>query len=378
MASAFRIHGTGHAFADLTLTGTDKGALCDAGGSGLVAMAVASQLLKPAKIPVTYYGLSGDDVPASRLRHLLAQTPLDMTCFRQRQGRTPSAAIVEDAPDVRHDPGTVSCDASVLGESFTQAAINVYAGTSMLELHAVLPALLAKGRHRGAINVVAPGSLSYNGKSSTEKSFTEKKSPTGLQGLIEGEAYPHIDLLVSDADGIRALAGRLDAEDAGRSAGVEESVSALFRCGLTAAVVALEDGSVYYRSMGGVFGRTEGRAPAFAAVAAVADRVAGSISPLRNSGDTSGAEGNFLAGMLADMMLQILSDDFYPKGELHVEKELLQICPLRLRHAIEFGVVAEGVSRLRNRSLEPEASKGELLKRVRTFFPDTVPAGRPW
>ncbi len=334
----------------------------NAGGPGLVSMAVASQLLKPAKVPVTYYGLSGDDSAGSRLRHLLAQTPLDMTCFRQRPGRTATTMVCNDPRAQQghgdrfflNDPGTVACDASILGESFFQATFNVYAGTAMVPaLHAELPALLAKGRHRGALNVVA----------TVFDSVSEKSAPGRPWSLGAGEAYPDIDLLVANAEEIRRLAGL---------SGVEECVSALFARGLTAAVVTRGPGEVYYRSRGGIFGRTEGYAPANPALVAMAgDRS-------RNSGDTSGAGDNFLAGLLSDLMLQILSDDFFPKGEIHIERELLQICPLRLRHAIEFGIVAGGLACLQKGGLKIEKSKGERLNLVRTYFPDSVPAGRPW
>lgn len=334
----------------------------NAGGPGLVSMAVASQLLKPAKIPVTFYGLSGDDSAASRLRHILAQTPLDMTCYRQRPGRTPTTMVCNDPKAHEghgdrfflHDAGSVECDASILGESFFQATFNVYAGTALLPaLHADLPALLAKGRHRGALNIVA----------TVYDSIAEKSAPGRPWTLGKGDAYPFIDLLVTDAEEIRRLAG-LER--------IEDCVSALFEGGLSAAVVTQGPDAVYYRSLGGIFGRTEGHAPANPALVAMArDRS-------RNSGDTSGAGDNFLAGLLCDLMLQILSDDFFPKGEIHIERELLQICPLRLRHALEFGIVAGGLACLQNGGLKIEKSKGERLALIRTYFPDSVPVGRPW
>ncbi len=342
-SSAFRIHGAG-------------------GAAALVSLAAASQFLKPAKVPVVYYGLSGDDAPASRLRHMLAQTPLDLTCFRQRTGRSPHEIIEVEARiqgrilDVQFapDPGTVQCDPALFGESFSQAAFNVYAGTAPLSiLHAALPDMLAKGHHRGAVNIV--------GK---VFDYAAEKLTTGQRWTLSGtELCPHIDLLVTNGKEVRNLTGLAD---------VEEAVDYLVRQGLLAAIVTQGAEPVYYRSEGGPFGRSRGYVPVSPdLIALVSERKL-------NSGLTIGAGENFLAGLLTDFMLQVLADDFYPKGEVHIERELLQTCPLRLRHAIEFAVVAGSLACLQPVGLLIEKARGERLALVRKYFPDTAPAGRPW
>jgi sugar/nucleoside kinase (ribokinase family) len=345
-----------------TETGTENQPIFNAGGPALVALTAASQFLKPSKVPVTYYGLSGDDVSASHLRHTLAQTPLDLTCFRQRTGQSPTTLVCSDSQAQSghgdrffvHDPGQVVCDPSILGESFFQATFNVYAGTAPLPfLHQVLPDLLAKGHHRGAINIVATV-FDY---------ASEKHSPGVCWKLGVGEAYPEIDLLVANATEVRKLAGHQN---------IEECVAILIGQGLTAAIITQGPDPVYYRSQGGIFGQTQGYVPVNADLSELILRANAT------SKDTVGAGDNFLGGVLADLMQQILSDDFYPKGEIHIEKELLQICPLRLRHAIEFGTVAGGLACLQTGGVKIEKSKGEQLGRVRKYFPDSAPLGRPW
>lgn len=339
------------------------------GGPALASLTLASQLLRPARVPVTYYGVSGDDAEGARIRHTLAQTPLDMTCFRRRPGRTTRAHVFPGraAPGGESDRFFVHCQGEDFpiedvfqGETFFQAVFNVYAGTVQVPaLHRALPSLLRKSRRRGALTVV--GAV-FDHKA--ERSAPGRPWPMGERSGEDGEAWPDVDLLVADAAEIRGLAGL-------PSAPVEDAVEALFRRGLAAAVVTQGEGPVFYRSLGGPFGACRGWAMPNAELAAAA-------RDPRNPGDTSGAGDNFLGALIADLMHQILADDFYPKGEAHVERELLYICPLRLRRAIDFACVAGGLACGQKGGVRIEASPGENLARIRAFLPKPLAAGRPW
>lgn len=357
------------------ITGPDAPAPAfNVGGPALASLTAAAQLLRPARVPVTYYGVSGDDAEAARIRHTLAQTPLDMTCFRRRPGRTTAAHVFPDrgagegAGDrffVHRQGGDFPIEDVFQGEGFFQAVFNVYAGTVQVPaLHRALPGLLAKSRRRGALTVV--GTVFDH---AAEKAAPGSPWPMGGGGEAGGsgaayEAYAHIDLLVADAAEIRGLAGLPDAP-------IDACIDSLFARGLAAAVVTQGEGPVHYRSLGGPFGECRGRAPAHAGLIAAA-RDPG------NAGDTSGAGDNFLGALIADLMHQILADDFYPKGEPHVERELLSISPLRLRRAIDFACAAGGLACQQRGGLRLEAAPGEYLGRVRAHLPKPVPAGRPW
>src|SRR5690606_10303357 len=241
------------------LTGSDAPPPAfNVGGPAVSALALASQLLRPSKVPVTYYGVSGDDGPAASMRLLLSQTPLDISCFRQRPGRTLSTHVFNDPRAgrgsgdrffVHQDSGGAEFDPALIGESFFQAAVNLYAGTALSPgLHRALPALLQKGRRRGALNIVG-AVFDY---------ASEKAAPGGPWYMGEGEAYPYMDLLVADAEEISGLAGK---PPSAGSAGVEAAVDILIRRGLTTAVVTRNAEPVYYRSIGGVFGECRGYAP---------------------------------------------------------------------------------------------------------------------
>lgn len=348
------------------LTGPESPSpLFNVGGPAAAALASAAQLLRPGRTPVSYYGVAGDDGHAARIRHLLAQTPLDMTSFRLRPGRTASAHVFNDprADGGRGDRFFIHAagdefpiEDTFQGESFFQAAINLYAGTAEVPaLHRSLPAMLQKSRRRGAITVVG---LVYD--SAAERAAPGKPWPMG-----EGEAFPFIDLLVGDAEEIRGLAGSAPGD-------MEACVDALLGRGLASVVVTQGAEPVYYRSIGGIFGECRGYAdPNPVLVESSRDRDA-------NPGDTSGAGDNFLGGLLADLIQQLLSDDFFPKGEPHVERELLEIVPLRLRRAIEFGSLAGGLACLQRGGVRIERTTGEFLGRVRSLSPNPVPAGRPW
>lgn len=328
----------------------------NAGGPGLVAAAVASQLLRPAKIPVTYYGLSGDDAPASRLRWLLAQTPLDLACFRQRPGTTDCTWVFTDAGSGDRffvtRPGTSQAGPEILGESFFQATLNLYAGTAQLPaLHLALPDLLAKSRRRGAFTVVG-----------TVFDFAAEREERPWN-LGNEAAWPLVDLLVSNETEILRLGG---------AASVAQAVDRLIDRGLAAAVVTRGDAPVYYRSIGGIFGECRGEVPADASLAARAeDRRA-------HPGDMTGAGDNFLAALLASFFHQWLADDFYPKGELHLERELHHMNPLQLRRAIEWGVAAGGLACLQYGGLRLEKSRGERLAELRMIRNEPVPASLRW
>lgn len=342
------------------------------GGPAAAALTAAAQLLKPSRTPVTYYGVSGDDGLAARIRSRLAQTPLDIGGFRRRPGRTPSAHVFCDprADGGRGDRFFIHCpgesfpsEEAFQGESFFQAAINVYAGTAETPLlHRDLPSLLQKGRRRGALNVVG----------AVFDFEAERNAPGRPWPMGNGEAYPYIDLLVADADEIRGLAGLQGGTGVTGIASIEAAVAALMDKGLVSVVVTQGADPVYYRSLGGIFGECRGYAPVNASLAALAGDRRG------NPGDTSGAGDNFLGGMLADLVLQLLADDFYPKGETHIERELLEVSPLRLRRAVEFGIVAGGLACLQTGGVRIEAHSGENLARVRDYLPQALPAGRPW
>jgi sugar/nucleoside kinase (ribokinase family) len=331
---------------------------CDAGGPALVSLALASQLLRPSKVPVTYYGLSGDDAAASRLRWLLAQTPLDLTCFRQRPGRTamthvfsePRAAGGQGDRFFVHVPGTAPALPDVLGESFHQATVALYAGTALVpDLHRALPDLLAKSRRRGAVTVVA---------TVHDAAADRDGRPWTLGG---DEAWPLVDLLVGNEAEILRYGGRPT---------VEASVDALLERGLLAAVATRGAAPVYYRSVGGIFGESRGHVPVPAALAAeVRDRAA-------HPGDTTGAGDNFLGGLLAAFFHQWLSDDFFPKGEVHLERELHHMNPLRLRPAIGLGVVAGALACLQHGGLRLEKTRGERLGEIRRRLPAPASEGR--
>lgn len=332
----------------------------NAGGPALVSLALASQLLRPSKIPVTYYGLTGDDAPASRLRWLLAQTPLDLTCFRQRQGSTDVTWVFSD-PRAEgghgdrffvHRPGSARPDPAILGESFFQATLNLYAGTALTPaLHASLPDLLAKSRRRGAVTVVG-GAFDFDAE--------REGRPWTLGG---DAAWPLIDLLVADEREVLAYGGR---------ATVEASVDALLDRGLNAAVVTRGTDPVYYRAVGGLFGEARGEVTAHAGLVAMArDRSA-------HPGDTAGAGDNFLGGLLASLFLQWLADDFYPKGELHLERELHYMNPLKLRKAVEMGTVAGGLACLQPGGFRLERHRGERLAELRAYRAEPAAADLRW
>jgi sugar/nucleoside kinase (ribokinase family) len=348
------------------LTGTEAPApLFNVGGPAAAALAAAAQLLRPCRTPVSFYGVAGDDGHAARLRHLLAQTPVDMTSFRLRPGRTTSAHVFSDprADGGRGDRFFIHASGddfpiedTFQGESFFQAAINLYAGAALVPaLHRSLPSMLQKSRRRGAITVVG----------TVFDSAAEKAAPGEPWPMGEGEAFPFIDLLVGDAEEIRGLAGSAPAD-------VEACVESLLARGLTAVVVTRGAEPVYYRSIGGIFGECRGY------VAQHPGLVESTLDRHANPGDTSGAGDNFLGGLLTDFIHQILSDDFFPKGEPHVERELLEIVPLRLRRAIEFGNLAGGLACLQRGGVRIEKTTGEFLGRVKSLSPKPVPAGRPW
>jgi sugar/nucleoside kinase (ribokinase family) len=332
----------------------------NAGGPALVSLALASQLLRPAKIPVTYFGLTGDDAPASRLRWLLAQTPLDLGSWRQRPGTTDVTWVLSD-PRARggdgerffvNRPGTCRTGPDALGEPFFQATLCLFAGTALTpDLHAALPDLLSKARRRGAATV-AGGAWDFDAEKAGR--------PWDLGG---DAAWPNLDLLV--ADEAEALAY-------GRKATVEASVDALLDRGLAAAVVTRGTGPVYFRSVGGLFGESRGEVPVHTGLMERArDRAT-------YPGDTAGAGDNFLGGLLTAFFHQWLSDDFYPKGELHLDRELHHMNPLRLRRAVEAGVVSGGMACLQPGGLKLEKHRGERLAEWRALRAEPAPASLRW
>jgi sugar/nucleoside kinase (ribokinase family) len=149
-------------------------------------------------------------------------------------------------------------------------------------------------------------------------------------------------------------------------------VDALLDLGLPAAVVTRGADPVYYRSAGGLFGASQGEVPAHAGMAARArDRA---VHP----GDTAGAGDNFLGALLFAFFQQWLSDDFYPKGEVHLDRELHHMNPLRLSKAVEAGVVAGGMACLQPGGLRLETHRGERLAEWRNLMAEHAPVSLRW
>jgi len=295
-------------------------------GDCAISLALTSQLLKPSKISATFYGLSGDDTDASSLRHSLAQTPLDISGFRQRPGS--SQEIIR------------FMEASILGDEFFQATLNIYAdiGTYPKLKEELIP-LCKKGRHRGALNIVI--------------------SMKEMQDAFD----PSMDLFISSLQALQNFFPTFT---------FSKMVDQVFSKGLTALLIRLSDSEYYFHSIGGIFGKCQGKVNEKTFLNLIEREPSKGNVNLTASGDT------FLAGFFTNLLLQIHADDFYPKGEVHIERELLQICPLRFHQAIGWGLASQNCFANLSTPIIKETERGQRFVAVQKKADELMPVGIPW
>ncbi len=311
------------------------------GGPAIVALILAAQLLAGDQIAVDYFGTTGQDELAERIRTLVAQTPLGTADYTSRPGPTPRTLVLSDPQyDGGHGErafvnqiGTAGeYGPNDLSERFFDADLVLFGATALMpRLHGSLSRLIVRAKEKGSLVVVT-----------TVYDFpSEQRAPDKPWPLGEDErSWQHMDLLITDREEALRLSG---------AATLSEAVD-LFRDRRLAAciITAGPDPVTFYAAEESLFERCQpSTLPVSSAVGRNKDACA--------AGDTTGCGDNFAGGVLAWLACQ-------RAGE---KKELR---PLSL--PVAAGICAGGAARFHLGGIKLESQPGERRREIGQLYAD--------
>jgi len=270
------------------------------GGPSIVSLIHTAQLLPADRFSVQYFGTTGQDETAQRLRAMLSKTPLDISHYEDRSEKpTPFTHVLSD-PDFDHGNGErtfinnigASWDYGLddLPDCFFQADLVCLGGTALVpHLHDRLHEILAQCKANGARTLV-----------NTVFDFRNEKAAPGRPWPLgdSAQSYPLIDLLIVDLEeGLRISGARH----------LDEAVASLQQSGVGAFMVTRGAHPVLTWSRGSSFHAltiTE-----FPVSALVTEQLQ---EGLIQNGDTTGCGDNFAGGVIASVVEQMSEGQAQP------------------------------------------------------------------
>ncbi|TVQ23386.1 MAG: carbohydrate kinase family protein [Spirochaetaceae bacterium] len=267
------------------------------GGPAIVSLIHTAQLCPDAE--VSFYGATGSDDTGRELMRMVRRTPVRVDHLRTIDGATPATFVLSD-PSASGGSGErlfvnqlgVAAEPQTAdpGPGFTSADIVQFGGTALCPpLHARLPELLACARSSGALTIV----------NTVYDFLAQNRAPDRRWTLGSDDAYPLIDLLVTDLEEARRLTECSTALDA---------IKWMIDHGVSAAVVTCGPDPVAFAAAGGRF-----------AAVPLAHRSVFKGFPAHplaegSVGDTTGCGDNFVGGMVSDITMQIAAAAHTDRG----------------------------------------------------------------
>ncbi len=264
------------------------------GGPAAVASINAAQLLHGEPVSVRLIGARSEDPTGRDLAGMLSRHPVDLSGYFIGEGGTPTTYVLSD-PDYDAGNGERSFINRIgagwnflprhLPSSFFGSDIAVFGATALLpRIHEDLTALLKRARGRGAVTVVM-----------TVYDFLGERARPGRTWRLgrEDDAYPFIDLLITDREEAMKLTGCGSAPDA-----LEEFA----RRGAGAAVITQGADDFW------LHGGRDPFIPRSIRSLPVSEAVRDELARFpEKRGDTTGCGDNFAGGVIASLALQCLS-----------------------------------------------------------------------
>jgi sugar/nucleoside kinase (ribokinase family) len=319
-----------------SVTGGREPDVTNVGGPSIVALIHCAQMLQGTGNAVHFHGVTGNDQEGLFLEESLSRTPVQVASWKRSGKRTASTIVLSD-PDYDDGHGermfinTIGAAGDLypedLGDDFFNADITVYGGTALVpNIHDHLTALLGRSKDRGAVTVV-----------NTVYDFRNQKAdPDGRWPLGGDEAYPLIDLLVTDYEEALRLSG---------SRSLDAATAFFKSMGVPALVVTNGSKDVTGYAYGPLFERTGNFAMS------VSTSIVNDLKGYK-SGDTTGCGDNFVGGVLAAMVKQMQRGDRQ----------------LNLREACSWGIVSGGFACFYMGGTYYEKELGEKLKKMEPYL----------
>ena len=320
------------------ITGNKTPETFNIGGPSLVSLIHAAQVLTDNTFEVRFYGISGQDETAGKIRQLLKKTPVDMAYFLPHSSKpTPFTHVLSDPSfDNGHGERTFinnigaawDLTPDLLPDSFFESDIVCFGGTALTpKLHDNLHYLLKTAKQNNCFTVV---NTVYDFRS--EKQNPGKPWPLGETEL----SFPNIDLLIMDNEEALKISGK----DA-----IPE-VLEFYVSKTNAFVITRGSAPVFCYSSGKLFSPESGELPVSKAVTSKLQ--SGAIQ----TGDTTGCGDNFTGGVIASIAEQLLSG----KQKLN------------LREAVVSGICAGGFTCFYAGGTYFEKSAGEKKQEIRKLI----------
>ncbi|HBE42715.1 MAG TPA: carbohydrate kinase family protein [Bacteroidales bacterium] len=307
------------------------------GGPSIVSLINVSQLVDKEQCEVRFYGRGGNDDIGQYLISALRKTPVVLRDYKLINNRTPSTVVLSD-PSYDNGHGERAFLNSIgaawdyrpdeLGDDFFDSDIVVFGGTALVpQIHDHLTTLLKKAKSKGCITIV-----------NTVFDFrNEKANPLQKWPLGESDAsYSYIDLLIADQEEAFRLSGEHDPQDAIRFFR-EKRVSSLIITNGSKNISTYSDGHFFTES-----GLTE---------MPVSRKVIGELKNAQG-GDTTGCGDNFVGGIIASVVTQLLSGVRHPD----------------LREACCWGVVSGGFTCFYMGGTYFEEETGEKRAKMQPYY----------
>lgn len=262
------------------------------GGPSVVALVHAAQLLHDSEVPVSFYGVRGDDAVGADIAAVLAATPLLWNHYTIAAGTSPFTHALSD-PDWADGAGercfvnstgvAAQFDAARIDPSLYDNDIVAFGGTALVpQLHAQLHLPLQRAKEAGALTVV-----------NTVFDFVnESRAPHAPWPIGDSAvSYANTDLLVVDAEEAYRLSGE----------SVPQRAADWFvRAGVSAVVITSGAEPLLATAKGGRFKALP------AQHFPVSARIAAELrAPDRPAGDTTGCGDNFVGGLLYSLAVQL-------------------------------------------------------------------------
>ncbi|MEX2442727.1 MAG: carbohydrate kinase family protein [Alkalispirochaeta sp.] len=323
------------------ITGGVPPASMNLGGPSVVALVHAAQLLRPAGVPVSFYGVRGDDTVGGDLANIVSKTPLHWDHYLQEPGHTPFTHALSDPT---WDNGTgersfvnstgVAADfrAAHIDDSFFDHQITAFGGTALVPaLHAELHEPIRRARRNGALTVV----------NTVYDFLNESRDPHRPWPIGDSdETYRNTDLLIVDAEEARRLSG---------SETPEGAAARFVEAGVSAVIITRGAQDLYAVSRGGRF------VPLEPAWFPVSERVGRELRDGAGAhGDTTGCGDNFVGGVLYTLAEQLRS------GEQNLD----------IHHAVSWGVASGGYACFFLGGTTIEHQRGEKLAAITEYVRD--------
>ena len=267
------------------------------GGPAIVAMIHAAQITQDPGCTYHFYGYGGTDPEGEYLRSSLRKTPVLLDHYRLCGVPTPSTIVLSD-PEYNRGQGERMFINTIgtawefgpenLDKEFFASDVVIFGGTALVPgIHDHLTELLKKAKSNGCITVV---NTVFDFRS--EKAFPGEKWPLGKSV----ESYGLTDLLIMDHEEALRLSGESDIGNAMKFFRNQDTGTVIITNG-SANILVFSSGSLF-RAL------DETEMPVSKMVTDEGEKC--------QAGDTTGCGDNFVGGVIASMVNQIMAGSGKP------------------------------------------------------------------